>query len=143
MTLLELVSVLFIVGMLGAMAVTRYGTNVIGDLGADGFAQRVAFDCLMARRGAIATGDIHLLRFTLSGGDVTQYAVYRRIGGVDTRIDDFHIVPAGVAVTTGGVTDVMFSYTGEANASYTITCAAPDRACTVTVYQVTGKAFVQ
>ncbi len=143
MTLLELVGALFIVGMLGAMAVTRYGGNIIGDLGAEGFARRVAFDCMMARRGAIATGDNHFLRFTLSGGNATQYAVYRRIDGVDTRIDDFHAVPAEVTVTTGGVTDATFTYTGEANASYTITCIAPDRTYTVTVYQVTGKAFVQ
>ncbi len=143
MTLLELVGVVFIVGMLGVMAATRYGTNAIGDVGAEGFAQRVAFDCMMARRAAIATGDNHFLRFTLSGGNATQYAVYRNQGGVDTRIDDFHAVPTDVTVTTGGVTDAIFTYTGEANASYTITCAAPDRSYVVTVYQVTGKAFVQ
>jgi hypothetical protein len=36
-----------------------------------------------------------------------------------------------------------FTFTGETLASYTITVAGPDRTLTVTVPQVTGKAFVQ
>jgi hypothetical protein len=52
-------------------------------------------------------------------------------------------VPANVTVTTGGATDVEFQFTGEAIASYTITITAPDRSKTVTIPQVTGKAFVQ
>ena len=60
-----------------------------------------------------------------------------------TLVDDVHAVPANVTVTTGGVTDVEFQFTGEALASYTISITAPDRLDTVTVPQVTGKAFVQ
>jgi hypothetical protein len=48
-----------------------------------------------------------------------------------------------VTVTTGGVTDMEFTFVGEALASYTITVQAPDRTWTITVPQVTGKAFVQ
>ena len=125
------------------MAVTRYSTTTIADVGAQGFARRVALDCSPGRRRAIATGDNHLLRFTLSGGNATQYAVYRKVGGVPTLVDDVHTVPANVTVTTGGVTDVEFQFTGEALASYTVTVTAPDRTRTVTVPQVTGKAFVQ
>ena len=143
MTLFEIVAVTFIVGIVSLMAVTRYSTNTIADIGAQGFARRVAFDCLQARRRAIATGDNHLLRFTLSGGNTTQYAVYRKVSGVPTLVDDVHTVPANVTVATGGVTDVEFQFTGEALASYTVTVTAPDRTRTVTVLQVTGKAFVQ
>ena len=80
MTLLELVAVVFIIGLLGAMAVTRYGIHAIADVGAQGFARRLALDCLQARRRAISTGDNHLLRFTIVGGKATQYALYRRTG---------------------------------------------------------------
>ena len=55
----------------------------------------------------------------------------------------FTPVPANVTVTTGGVTDFEFQFTGEALASYTVTVTAPDRTRTVTVFQVTGQAFVQ
>jgi type II secretory pathway pseudopilin PulG len=143
MTLFEIIAVTFIVGIVSLMAVTRYSTNTIADIGAQGFARRVAFDCLQARRRAIATGDNHLLRFTLSGSNATQYAVYRKVSGVPTLVDDVHPVPANVTVTTGGVTDLEFQFTGEALASYTVTVTAPDRTRTVTVLQVTGKAFVQ
>jgi prepilin-type N-terminal cleavage/methylation domain-containing protein len=143
MTLFELIAVVFIVGIVSAMAVTRYAATTIADVGATGFARRLALDCGQARRRAIATGDNHLLRFTLSGGNATQYALYRRTGGSTTVVDDVHAVPANVTVTTGGVTDVEFQFTGEALASYAINIASANRSQTVTVPQVTGKAFVQ
>ena len=59
----------------------------------------------------------------LSGSKATQYALYRRQGGSTTLVDEVHAVPAGVTVTTGGVTDVEFTFVGEALASYTITRA--------------------
>src|SRR6187401_3795698 len=80
MTLYELIAVVFIVGIVSAMAVTRYSTTTLADIGATGFARRVSLDCAQARRRAIATGNNHLLRFTLSGGNATQYGLYRRSG---------------------------------------------------------------
>jgi type II secretory pathway pseudopilin PulG len=143
MTLFEIIAVTAIIGILGAMAAFRFGSATVADVGAQGFARRLALDCFQARRRAIATGDNHLVRFTLSGPNATQYALYRRQGASTNLVDDVHVVPTSVTVTTGGVTDVEFQYTGEALASYTITVSAPDRTRTVTVYQVTGKAFVQ
>ena len=143
MTLFEIIAVTFIIGIVSLMAATRYSATTIADVGAQGFARRVALDCSQARCRAIATGDNHLLRFTLSGGTATQYALYRKVSGVPTLVDDVHTVPANVTVTTGGVTDVEFQYTGEALASYTVTVTSTDRTRTVTVPQVTGKSFVQ
>jgi len=143
MTLFEIMAVAFIVGLVGLMAATRYGSGTIADVGAQGFARRLALDCSQARRRAIALGDNHLLRFTIVGGNATQYALYRRQGASTTLVDDVQAVPASVTVTTGGVTDVEFTFTGEALASYAITVQTPDRTWTVTVPQVTGKAFVQ
>ena len=54
-----------------------------------------------------------------------------------------HTVPTNVTVTTGGTTDMEFTFTGATIAAYTITITSADRSKTVTVPQVTGKAFVQ
>lgn len=143
MTLFELIAVVSIIGIVSALAVTRYSSTTLADIGATGFARRVALDCGQARRRAIATGNNHLLRFTLAGGNATDYAIYAKVGSAYTPVDDVHTVPANVTVTTGGVTDVEFQFTGEAVASYTISITSPDRAKTVTIPQVTGKAFVQ
>jgi prepilin-type N-terminal cleavage/methylation domain-containing protein len=143
MTLLELTVVVAIIGMLGVMAATRYSAATMADVGADGFARRLALDCAQARRRAIATGDNHLVRMTIVGGKATQYGLYRRQGGSTTLVDDLCTVPASVDVTTGGAVDLEFTFTGEALASYTVTVQAPDRTSTVTIPQVTGKAFVQ
>jgi len=142
-TLLELVGVVLIIGLLATMAVTRYGASTVSDVGAQGFARRLMLDCLHARRAAISTGDNHLVRFTISGGKATEYAVLRRQGGNTTQVDASRAVPSGVDVTTAGTTDMEFTFTGETLTSYTVTIAAPDRTLTVTVPQVTGKAFVQ
>jgi len=109
---------------------------------AQGFARRIALDCSHARRLAIATGDNHFLQFTIVGGQATQYALYRRQGAGTTLVDDIRAVPADVTVTTGGASDLEFTFVGEALASYTITVQAPDRSLSVTVPQVTGKAFL-
>jgi Tfp pilus assembly protein FimT len=142
MSLLELAAVVFIIGLLGTMAATRYGSAAIADVDAHGFAQRLAFDFSQARRRAIATGDNHLVRFTVSGGLATQYAVFRRQGASTNQVDSVHSVPADVDVTTSA-TDAEFTFNGEALASYTVTIQAPDRTYTVTIPQATGKAFVQ
>jgi type II secretory pathway pseudopilin PulG len=142
MTLLELAAVTFIIGLLGVVAATRYGSSAIADMDAQGFARRIAFDCMHARRLSIATADNHLLRFTMSGGQATHYALYRRQGANTTLVDEIHTIPDDVNVTVVGGTDVEFTYVGEALASHTITLQAPDRSWTVTVTQVTGKAFI-
>jgi hypothetical protein len=141
MSLLELTAVTIIIGLLGVMAATRYGSAAISDVDGQGFARRIALDCGHARRLAIATANNHLLRFTVVGGVATEYAIYRRQGVNTTLVDQVHTVPDDVTVTTSA-TDVEFTYVGEGLASYTITVAAPDRSWTVTVPQVTGKAFV-
>jgi type II secretory pathway pseudopilin PulG len=141
MTLLELTAVTVIIGLLGVMAATRYGSAAIADVDGQGFARRIALDCGHARRLAIATANNHLLRFTVVGGVATEYAIYQRQGASTTLVDEVHTVPEDVTVTTSA-TDVEFTYVGEALASYTITVVAPDRSWTVTVPQVTGKAFV-
>jgi hypothetical protein len=141
MTLLELAAVTFIIGLLGIVAATRYGSAAIADVDGQGFARRIALDCSHARRLAIATGYNHLLRFTIAGGQATQYALYRRQGASTTLVDTVHVVPDDVIVTTSA-TDIEFTYVGEALASYTVTVQAPDRSRTITVPQVTGKAFV-
>src|SRR5215831_3876426 len=126
MTLFELIAVVFIIGIVSAMAVTRYSTTTLADIGATGFARRVSLDCGQARRRAIATGNNHLLRFTLVSSNATQYALYSHVGSTYTLVDDVHTVPANVTVTTGGATDVEFQFNGEAVASYTISITAPD-----------------
>jgi prepilin-type N-terminal cleavage/methylation domain-containing protein len=143
MSLAELVCAVAIIGLLATMAVTRYGSSTVADVGADGFARRLALDCLQARRAAISTGNNHLLRFTLSGGKATQYAMFRRQGANVTQVDDARAVPKDVSVTTGGIVDMEFNFAGEALAGYTIACAAPDRTRMVVVPQITGKAFVE
>jgi prepilin-type N-terminal cleavage/methylation domain-containing protein len=143
-TLMELVAVVTILGIVAVMAASRFGTNAVADADASGFARRVALDCFQARRRAISTGLDHLLRFTISGGKATQYILYSKAtNGTLTQVDDTRTVPTNVTVTTGGTTDMEFTFTGASLAAYTISISSTDRSKTVTVPMATGKAFVQ
>ena len=51
MTLYELIAVVFIIGIVSAMAVTRYSTTTLADIGATGFARRVSLET--ATRGTM------------------------------------------------------------------------------------------
>lgn len=143
MTLFELVAVVLLIGLVGTMAVSRYSGSTVSDVSAQGFARRLALDCLQARRRAISKGDNHLLRFTLAGSQATQYALYQRQGGSVVLLDDVRGVPSGITVTTGGTVDLEYTFTGEALATYMISVQSPNRTRTVNVYQVTGQAVVQ
>src|SRR5262245_9253395 len=81
MTLFELIAVVFIIGIVSLMAVTRYSTTTLADIGATGFARRVSLDCAQARRRAIATGNNNLLSFKLACGKARDSVVYSTVGG--------------------------------------------------------------
>ena len=115
MTLLELTAVVVIIGLLG-----RDGGHALR-LDDDG----------RRRCARVSPGDWHSIArrpgggrsppatttccdSRLSGGKATQYALYRRQGASTTLVDEVHAVPASVTVTTGGTTDVEFTFTGEA-----------------------------
>jgi type II secretory pathway pseudopilin PulG len=132
MTLLELVAVVSLIGLLGMMAVTRYGGSTVLDVSAQGFARRLSLDCLQVRSRAISKGDNHLLRFTVVCGQATQYAVYQRQGGSVVLIDVVRIVPGGVTVTSGGTIELEYTFTGDALASDAISIQSPSRTRTVT-----------
>jgi len=141
MTLLEVVAVVVIIGLVAAAAATRFGFDTLANTGGEGFARRLSLDCLQARRRAISTGDNHSVRFTISGGQATQYALYRRGGSGDVLVDEVHAVPDDVTVTPSA-TDFEFTFTGDSLAPYTASILGPDRSWNVTVVQATGKALV-
>jgi type II secretory pathway pseudopilin PulG len=141
MSLLEVIAVVTIVGLLGAMAFMRFGHDTISNIGAQSLARQIALDCMQARSRAISDGRDHYLLFTLSGPNATQYALYRSQTGTDPRVDDIHVVPTGVTVTPSS-SQPTFEFTGEASASYTITVSGPDRSWLITIAQLSGTATV-
>lgn len=141
MTLLEVIAVVMIIGLVAASVATHFGFTTIANMGAEGFAHELRMDCLQARRRAISTGDDHTVRFTISGGRATQYAVYRRGSSGDVLVDQAHDVPDDVTVTPSA-TDFEFTFTGDTLAPYTAVIQGPDRSWNVTVVQATGKTLV-
>jgi prepilin-type N-terminal cleavage/methylation domain-containing protein len=135
--LLEMVAVLAIVALLAAAGVTRFGSGTLENVGAEGFARKLALDLLQARRRTIATGDNHYLQLTVAGSNVTSYVMYRRASGGDVVVEEMRTVPAGVTVATSATT-LEFDFSGASLAAYTITVNGPNRTWTVSTVMATG-----
>lgn len=136
-SLVEMLSVLAIVALLAAAGVTRFGSSTMENVGAEGFARKLALDLMQARRRTIATGDNHYVRLTVAGSRVTSSTMVRRAAGGDVVVDDTRTVPAGVVVTASHTT-LEFDFGGAALAAYSVTAAGPNRSWTVSTIMATG-----
>ncbi len=136
-SLLELASVLAIVGLIAAAGVIRFGSGTLENLSAEGFARTLALDLNHARRAAVATGDNHYLQLSYSGANVASYAIYRRTSAGDVPVEQVRTVPAGVTVASVQAT-LEFEFSGAALAAYAVSVTGPDRAWTISTTIATG-----
>ena len=82
-TLLELLVVISMIGIFAAVVTARYGRSIFGEFGARALAREMSLDLLTCQRAAIATGDDHLLDFTLGGPAALPTGGHaRQAGGV-------------------------------------------------------------
>ena len=140
-SLLELATVVAIVGMLAAMAVAKWGENTLRTASAQGFARSVAMSLQLARRQTIAEGTAAAIVFTRTSGAVSSLRVVRAAAGGDVPTDASIPVPAGVTITTA--TDRwQYDYSGKLTtpvAGGTIVVSDGDWDWTLTVNAVTGR----
>lgn len=136
-SLLEMLAVLVIVALLAAAGVTRFGSSTMENVGAEGFARKLALDLMQARRRTIATGDNHYVQLTLAGSNVTNYTMYRRYASGNVAVEQTRTVPAGATVTASHTT-LEFDFGGAALAGYSISVAGPQRSWTVSTVMATG-----
>jgi prepilin-type N-terminal cleavage/methylation domain-containing protein len=136
-SLVELTSVVVIVGLLAAAGLTKWGSGTVQNLTGEGFARKLALDLLQARRRTIATGDNHYLLLTPSTSNVTSYAVYRRAAGGDVAVEAARTIPSGVTATASHTT-LEFDFDGAALAGYTVAVAGPNRTWTISTVMATG-----
>lgn len=132
-----MLSVLAIVALLAAASVTRFGSSTIENVGAEGFARKLALDLMQARRRTIATGDNHYLQLTLAGPGATTYTMYRRTAAGDVVVEETRAAPAGTTVVASHTT-LEFDFGGAALAAYTVTVSGPNRTWTVSTVMATG-----
>ncbi len=142
-TLLEVMTVVVLLGVLALAAAGRFRPESIGDLDGQVTAHRLAWDLRRARRAAIASGDNHALTFQNGGGTLTGYTLQRRLPDTSlTTIDSPLVFPKYVTVTTATASP-EFTFEGEALASYTFSVTTPHKSWTITVAQATGSVRVQ
>jgi len=136
---LELLAVVTILGIIAAVAAARVGRSIFAEFGAGAVAQELSLDLLTCQRSAIATGDDHFLRFTLSGGQAVSYRMMRATLSGDVPVDAAKAIPADVTATiTAPGTDMNFRFEGQADWAYQIDVVGNDRSYLVSVIPVNG-----
>ena len=110
-SLLEMATVVAIVGMIGAMGALKWGEGSLRTASAQGFSRSVAMSLGVARRQAIADGTPAAVVFTRTAGVVTSLQVVRADSGDDLATETPIPVPAGVTVTTAN-DRWQFNYSG-------------------------------
>ena len=136
-SLLEMITVVTLLGVLAMVGLSRYGQSTIGSLGAQGDARRIALDLLQAQRRAISTGDNHYVQFNPAIGPASSYQLMQRTPGGPQAVDALHEIPAGVTVSPSQA-QAEFTFEGAALAAYQIGVAGPKRDWTISVVPVTG-----
>ena len=138
-SLVEMLTVLSILGLLTSYAVLRVGTTY-QTTGTEGFVRTLMLDLRQARARTISTGDNHYVLLTRTAGLVTSYTLYRATGSGDVVVDRSVMVPDGAVVTTA--TDQWeFEFDGSlgtGTGSGTIVVAGPSFEWTVYIYRATG-----
>ncbi len=99
-SLLELATVVAIIGLIAGLAVTRWGDSALSTVSAQGFTRSLALSLNMARRQAIAEGTPAAMVLSRTGGNVSSIQVVRAEGSGDVPTDTEAEVPDNVVVTT-------------------------------------------
>lgn len=138
-TLLELLAVVTIIGIIAAVAATRVGRSIFAEFGAGAVAQELSLDLLTCQRSAIATGDDHFLRFTVSGGKAVSYRMMRATLSGDVPVDAVKTIADDVTVTiTAPTNDMNFRFEGQADWAYQLDVTGIGRSYRVSVVPVNG-----
>lgn len=136
-SLLEIVLVLAVLGLVSAMAVTRFGHAALAVTDGEGLARQLTLDLRQARRRTITTGVDHYIQFNRSAGEVVSFVLCR--SGGDTE-DDARLVPSGLAIATASDT-WTFDFDGAlqgAGGSSVATITSDTFQWVVTCYHPTG-----
>jgi prepilin-type N-terminal cleavage/methylation domain-containing protein len=136
-SLVELASVIVIIGLLAVAGLTKFGTSTVQNLSGEGFARRLTLDLMQARRRTIATGDNHYLQLSPSAGNVTSYTMYRRASGGDVVAEQTRTIPTGVTASSSSAT-LEFDFDGAALGAYSVSIIGPNRTWTITTVIATG-----
>ncbi len=145
-TLLELITVLVVLGALAVVGAASLRPDLLGNLTSRTDARRLAADLIRARRLAISSGDNHLIVPRQDGQrNIVGYTLQRRLpDGRMQPADGPHDFPQDVRVVIeprGAVPE--FDLEGAALGGYHITLWGPTRGWELAVAQATGSVRVR
>jgi prepilin-type N-terminal cleavage/methylation domain-containing protein len=138
-TLLELLAVVVILGIVGSIAISRFGRTAFANFGSRAEARAISLALLHAKRAAILTGDNHYVLF--DGATATNYSLFRVTGSGDVLVDGPHALSDDVTITVSA-TRMEFTFEGQALGGYTIAVAGDSSTWQLQVTLINGSVQV-
>ena len=138
-TLLELLAVVIILGIVGSIAISRFGRTVFGNFGSQAESRAISLALLHAKRASVVTGDNHYVLF--DGTTATSYSLFRVDGGGDELIDGPHAFSDDVSIAVS-TTRMEFTFEGQTLGDYTINLTGDNAAWQISVTQINGSVLV-
>jgi prepilin-type N-terminal cleavage/methylation domain-containing protein len=139
-SLIELISVLMIIGLLSSMAFLRFGHTAFNSTSTEGFVRTLMLDLRQARARTISTGDDHYVLLNRDAGVVSSYSIYRTTGTGNWVVDRMVEAPTGATIVTAA-DQWQFDFDGSlggGTGAATITVEGDHYTWTITVYRATG-----
>ncbi len=138
MSLLELLAVVALMGVFTAAVASRFGRDILGDVGVRGEARKLSLGMLEAKRCAVRTGDQHGIQLYGSTSDVTSWAVVRvHDDGSRTVVDGPFVVERDFTVKADR-SELLFDFEGHAQSAFNANLVGPHRQWAIQIFPLTG-----
>lgn len=137
MSLLELLAVVMLMGIFATAAASRYGRDVIGNVGVRGEARKLSLGMLEAQRRAIKTGDNHGIQVYGPTSAITSWAMFRVLSnGSREIVGSPHAISDDYTVRADG-SQIIFNFEGNGTDEFNATLDGPNRQWTIRVLPLT------
>lgn len=138
LSLLEMLAVVTLMGIFSAAVASRFGRDILGDVGVRGEARRISLGILEAKRTAIRSGVTCGVQFSGSTSNVTGWSVIRELpSGAREVIDGPFTVEEDFVVATDS-SELLFDFEGHAQTALKATLTGPHREWQIVVFPLTG-----
>ncbi|GAB5405531.1 MAG: hypothetical protein Aurels2KO_37620 [Aureliella sp.] len=138
LSLLELLAVVALMGVFTAAVASRFGRDILGDVGVRGEARKLSLGMLEAKRSAVRTGDQHGIQLYGSTGDVSSWAVIRVNDDGSRSVVDGPFAVEKDFVVKADRSEFLFDFEGHATSAFNAKLVGPHRQWAIQIFPLTG-----
>lgn len=138
LSLLELLAVVSLMGVFTAAVASRFGRDILGDVGVRGEARRISLGMLEAKRTAIRSGETCGIEFSGPTSSITGWSVIRVLASGNREVVDGPFAIEKDFLVSADSKELLFDFEGHAQAALKAKLTGPHREWQIVVFPLTG-----